>query len=331
MLGDSPCPKIHDGPNGRTSYSLVNNIHINGLSHLNGQNGHGSSSDGQPSKSTTFLACTKSVMRNPKLFYESCFIARPKFTDAANLILQRNIHGKTINGSSPPSSIISNGSTTSGSSGLSTPDSLKGNLRKDAPSERKGEKKHVQFDLQRRIEYGNTICPTDDQELEEEDEEIDEIEKSLLRGYTEYSEGCSEAPSSRRKPNLSLELTAISTKDTQGERIDTELPLDQQTWYWGSISRQDAEEILRNFSEGNYLVRCCDSAGRREYSLACKASCGFMHLKVHRQPDDLYRLADFNRVFLRVTDLIEYYSSERLPIRGAEHMMLLHPVHQQLL
>lgn len=62
-----------------------------------------------------------------------------------------------------------------------------------------------------------------------------------------------------------------------------------------------------------------------------RSSCGFMHLKIHRQEDDLYRLADFNRVFLAVPDLIEYYSSEKIPIRGAEYMILLHPVHQQLL
>ena len=178
-------------------------------------------------------------MRNPKLFYESCFIARPKFQDAANLILQRNINGKSINGSSPPSSIISNGSTastTSGSSGLSTPDSLKGNLRKDLSTERirKGEKKHVQFDLQSRIEYGNAICPaTDDQDELEEDEEIDEIEKSLLRGYTEYDANEVNLSNGhaigRRKPNLTLELTAMSTNAQKGESIDTELPLDRQT------------------------------------------------------------------------------------------------------
>ena len=42
-------------------------------------------------------------------------------------------------------------------------------------------------------------------------------------------------------------------------------------WYFGAIARQEAEEILRNCSEGSYVVRACELlANRRDFSLAIK-------------------------------------------------------------
>ncbi|OWA53061.1 putative SH2 domain-containing adapter protein F [Hypsibius exemplaris] len=376
------------------------------------------------------------IMRNPKLFYEAAFIARPKPQHHHYHQQQQqephHHHFRQQNGGnsprqappltppehhvshhqllhpqhhhhqhtqkviipntaySPPSSTGTGCHSTTGS-GVSTPDSLKGNLRRRGvdPSsschnngtgqqqQQHTKKKHVKFDLVQRSSdekkrgmkhgfitsnNGNDTSDEDDGDDsndEAEEDDFDEIERSLMQGYSEYdvagalrltsggnahaNHSSSSSPTGKRKPDLLRLEFGLSCKAghagigmkarvcTRGEPIDAELPLDQQTWYFGAISRQEAEEILRICSEGCYIVRACELACRRDYSLAIKSSCGFMHLRIHRQSDDLYRLADFNRVFFTVPHLIEYYSLEQLPIRGAECTILLHPVHQQLL
>jgi len=113
--------------------------------------------------------------------------------------------------------------------------------------------------------------------------------------------------------------------------VDPNLPLDRQDWYHGAISRREAEEILRNEGEGSYLVRSVDSS-RQEYALSLKSARGFMHMKIRRDPESReFRLSDFERRFMTVSQMAHHYTRNRLPIKGAEHMCLKTPVKGQLL
>ncbi|XP_029001319.1 SH2 domain-containing adapter protein F isoform X5 [Betta splendens] len=110
-----------------------------------------------------------------------------------------------------------------------------------------------------------------------------------------------------------------------GERIDPALPLESQFWYHGAISRTDAESLLRLCKEASYLVRNSETS-KNDYSLSLKSSQGFMHMKLSRTKENKYILGQNSCPFDSVPEIIHFYSSRKLPIKGAEHMSLLYPV-----
>ncbi|KAM9410274.1 SH2 domain-containing adapter protein F isoform 2-T2 [Pholidichthys leucotaenia] len=110
-----------------------------------------------------------------------------------------------------------------------------------------------------------------------------------------------------------------------GERIDPTMPLESQFWYHGAISRTDAESLLRLCKEASYLVRNSETS-KNDYSLSLKSSQGFMHMKLSRTKENKYVLGQNSCPFDSVPEIIHFYSSRKLPIKGAEHMSLLYPV-----
>ncbi|XP_058831050.1 uncharacterized protein LOC131689775 [Topomyia yanbarensis] len=113
--------------------------------------------------------------------------------------------------------------------------------------------------------------------------------------------------------------------------IDATIPLDRQGWYHGSISRIDAEKILRSLGEGSFLVRNSEST-RQDYSLTLKSAKGYMHMRIQRDPETAqFILGQFSRPFPTIPDMIRHFCLNRLPVRGAEHMCLLEPVIAQIL
>ncbi|XP_072881652.1 SH2 domain-containing adapter protein F-like isoform X2 [Hemitrygon akajei] len=110
-----------------------------------------------------------------------------------------------------------------------------------------------------------------------------------------------------------------------GEKVEPDLPLVSQTWYHGAISRTDAENLLRLCKEASYLVRNSETT-KNDYSLSLKSNQGFMHMKLTRTKESKYILGLNSPPFDSVPEVIHYYSSRKLPIKGAEHMSLLYPV-----
>nr|XP_018915800.1 PREDICTED: uncharacterized protein LOC109043152 [Bemisia tabaci] len=131
--------------------------------------------------------------------------------------------------------------------------------------------------------------------------------------------------------DLNLKLGEINSTSLAGESFDVTLPLERQSWYHGSITRVEAENILRNAAEGSYLVRNSESS-RLDYSLSLKSARGFMHMRIQRDKEsNQFILGHFSNLFVNVPSMIHHYSLNRIPIRGAEHMRLLHPLPEQLL
>ncbi|KAI5726202.1 hypothetical protein M8J77_025206 [Diaphorina citri] len=136
--------------------------------------------------------------------------------------------------------------------------------------------------------------------------------------------------SSLRKQANCLSLNLVPAY-VSGEPVDVDLPLERQGWYHGSVTRHEAENILRNSNEGSYLVRNSES-NRPDYSLSLKSARGFMHMKIQRDPDTgKFILGQFSAPFDSVPEMIQHFAENRLPILGAEHMCLLHPMIEQLL
>ncbi|XP_015596336.1 uncharacterized protein LOC107268255 [Cephus cinctus] len=131
---------------------------------------------------------------------------------------------------------------------------------------------------------------------------------------------------------LSLGLPLeINTTRGSADLVDVDLPLERQGWYHGSITRIEAEAVLRLLREGSYLVRNSEST-KQDYSLSLKSARGFMHMRIQRNEElKAYILGQFSKPFESIPEMVRHFSVNRLPIRGAEHMCLLHPVIAQLL
>ncbi|XP_063048523.1 SH2 domain-containing adapter protein F-like, partial [Engraulis encrasicolus] len=118
-----------------------------------------------------------------------------------------------------------------------------------------------------------------------------------------------------------------------GERVDPFLPLEQQVWYHGTLTRSDAESLLTLCKECSYLVRNSQSS-RMDYSLSIRSCHGFLHMKFSREGgrDGVrYVLGENSPPFPSIPQVIHYYTTHKLPIRGAEHLSLLFPVVVQTL
>ncbi|XP_053321772.1 SH2 domain-containing adapter protein B [Spea bombifrons] len=109
-----------------------------------------------------------------------------------------------------------------------------------------------------------------------------------------------------------------------GERVDPNVSLEKQTWYHGAISRTDAENLLRLCKECSYLVRNSQTS-KHDYSLSLKSSQGFMHMKLSKTKEK-YILGQNSPPFDSVPEVIHFYTTRKLPIKGAEHLSLLYPV-----
>uniref|UniRef100_A0AAR5PV66 SH2 domain-containing adapter protein D n=1 Tax=Dendroctonus ponderosae TaxID=77166 RepID=A0AAR5PV66_DENPD len=148
----------------------------------------------------------------------------------------------------------------------------------------------------------------------------------------------------RKRPGLGLTLTGIGTNEgaststqcntlhfSSCDNIDTDQPLEKQGWFHGSITRVEAENVLRTLREGSFLVRNSESI-KNDYSLSLKSARGFMHMRIQKNSENgCFILGQFSKPFLSIPEMIKHFSMNRLPIRGAEHMCLLQPVIAQLL
>ncbi|KAL7875031.1 hypothetical protein SRHO_G00060010 [Serrasalmus rhombeus] len=116
-----------------------------------------------------------------------------------------------------------------------------------------------------------------------------------------------------------------TSPDTESPKVDPTLPLEKQSWYHGSVSRQEAEAQLQNCREASFLVRDSESATSK-YSIALKTSQGCVHIIVAQTKECGYTLDQSSCVFPSIPEVVHHYCTQRLPFTGAEHMTLQHPV-----
>ncbi|KAM4574940.1 src homology 2 domain containing transforming protein D, b isoform 2-T2 [Fundulus diaphanus] len=124
--------------------------------------------------------------------------------------------------------------------------------------------------------------------------------------------------------------TAHESPTMVGERVDPTLPLEKQVWYHGSLSRSEAESLLTLCKECSYLVRNSQN-NRSDFSLSLRSCQGFMHMKFSLCKDGKYVLGQNSPPFDTIPEAVHFYTTHKLPIRGAEHLSLLFPVQVQTL
>ncbi|KAJ8374427.1 hypothetical protein SKAU_G00050070 [Synaphobranchus kaupii] len=147
----------------------------------------------------------------------------------------------------------------------------------------------------------------------------------------------SSSPTERLRPPRSSPLGGATKlrKPTDphamlGERVDPTLPLEKQVWYHGALSRSEAEALLTLCKECSYLVRNSQTS-RADLSLSLRSCQGFMHIKFTVSKEGKYILGQNSPPFDTIPEVIHYYTTHKLPIRGAEHLSLLFPVLVQTL
>ncbi|XP_070698156.1 SH2 domain-containing adapter protein F-like isoform X2 [Pempheris klunzingeri] len=154
-------------------------------------------------------------------------------------------------------------------------------------------------------------------------------ERERSRAQTEQTRLTKTGTTSTTADSTTLRLVG-DTPPLLGERVDPSVPLERQVWYHGTLSRSDAEALLTLCKESSYLVRNSQSC-RNDYSLSLRSCKGFMHMKFTQSADGRYVLGENSPPFSTIPEVIHYYTTHRLPIRGAEHTSLLYPVIVQTL
>ena len=92
-------------------------------------------------------------------------------------------------------------------------------------------------------------------------------------------------------------------------------------WFHGKLSRQEAEEILKEdgFDEGLFLVRCSSSAvGDFVMSVVHKNE--VIHYQIRRRQEDaLFSLSEESRIIHGLDELVYYYQNQ--PCSGLQHRL----------
>ncbi|GFT44197.1 SH2 domain-containing adapter protein B [Nephila pilipes] len=121
--------------------------------------------------------------------------------------------------------------------------------------------------------------------------------------------------------------------DINGPEAEDEMEpityLKKQEWYHGSISRADAENLLRLMKKGSFLVRCSEKL-KRQYLLSLKSSRGVMHVKIVQLANGKYVIKQQAQTFDSIPQLIQYFSTHILNIHEM-NVYLSHPVIEKLL
>ncbi|XP_036410703.1 SH2 domain-containing adapter protein D-like [Megalops cyprinoides] len=208
----------------------------------------------------------------------------------------------------------------------------------DTPYEERGRSRGVPAE-----EGRESRLPQDDERPPEEYDQPwewkkDHISKALAVQFDSAEWERSASQTERVRPSRSSPMvgsnikfrTASDTPPVLGERVDPTLPLEKQVWYHGALTRSEAESLLTLCKECSYLVRHSQTC-RTDYSLSLRSCQGFMHMKFTMSKDGKYILGQNSPPFDTIPEVIHYYTTHKLPIRGAEHLSLLFPVLVQTL
>ncbi|CAL1266919.1 unnamed protein product [Larinioides sclopetarius] len=134
----------------------------------------------------------------------------------------------------------------------------------------------------------------------------------------------SRAPKRPRR-HLCLDINGPENED----EMEPTTYLKKQEWYHGSISKADAENLLRLMKKGSFLVRCSEKL-KRQYLLSLKSSRGVMHVKIVQLANGKYVIKQQAQTFDSIPQLVQYFSTHILSIHDMS-VYLSHPVIEKLL
>nr|CAH8831245.1 unnamed protein product [Trichobilharzia regenti] len=132
-----------------------------------------------------------------------------------------------------------------------------------------------------------------------------------------------------RYPGNSVNKTKLSSSSQnnlpKGLPANLEnLPLEEQPWFHPSLTRSEAEELIRNEPEGSFLVRPSETCPN-DFSLTIKHK-SFLHMRISRNSAGQYILGEYSQPYTSVSQMIYHYARTLVPVLGAYSVTLTHPV-----
>ncbi|TNN20697.1 SH2 domain-containing adapter protein isoform 1 [Schistosoma japonicum] len=106
------------------------------------------------------------------------------------------------------------------------------------------------------------------------------------------------------------------------------LPLEEQPWFHPSLTRSEAEELIRNEPEGSFLVRPSETCPN-DFSLTIKHKT-FLHMKITRNNAGQFILGEYSQPYSSVSQMIYHYARTLVPVLGAYSVTLTHPVFKRV-
>lgn len=100
--------------------------------------------------------------------------------------------------------------------------------------------------------------------------------------------------------------------------------LEKQVWFHGKVTRKYAESILENKPIGSFLIRQSESGNANDFSLSLVGS-GCVHMRISMKNGD-YILGQCSQPFNSIVKMVEHYGKVEVPIKGALHVKLTHPL-----
>ncbi|VDP98055.1 unnamed protein product [Trichobilharzia regenti] len=95
-------------------------------------------------------------------------------------------------------------------------------------------------------------------------------------------------------------------------------------WFHPSLTRSEAEELIRNEPEGSFLVRPSETCPN-DFSLTIKHK-SFLHMRISRNSAGQYILGEYSQPYTSVSQMIYHYARTLVPVLGAYSVTLTHPV-----
>ncbi|XP_022287871.2 cytoplasmic protein NCK2-like [Crassostrea virginica] len=128
-------------------------------------------------------------------------------------------------------------------------------------------------------------------------------------------------PQSQSTSSLSNASNLSVVGVTSRKQFRVSGPLAEKEWYYGKITRQECEDMLRKYAgDGDFIIRDSESASGN-YTVVLKATERNKHFRVQVNDEGLYQIGQ--QKFNNLDDLIEHYKKHPIFKQESEKLYLV--------